>query len=101
MEAKTFRNVYGVVHTMFHDAEVNEKIGVNPCVLSRSDLPAHRARKGRRDEDEESRELVWPALLPVDVRMLFCLLSYTGERVGEGCGHISRTGIRTASRSAR
>ncbi len=88
MEAKTFRNVYGVVHTMFHDAVVNEKIAVNPCVLSRSDLPARRARKGRRYEDEESRELVWSTLLPVDVRMLFCLLSYTGERVGEGCGHI-------------
>jgi hypothetical protein len=88
MEAKTFRNVYGVVHTMFHDAVVNEKIAVNPCVLSRSDLPARRARKGRRYEDEESRELVWSTLLPTDVRMLFCLLSYTGERVGEGCGHI-------------
>jgi|GEM_PF-5970154 len=84
--AKTFRNAYGVVHTMFQDAVVNGKIAVNPCVVSRSDLPTKKAKKGRRYENEESEELVWCLKLPVDVRMLFCILSYTGTRVGEGCG---------------
>jgi len=88
MSPKNFRNAYGVVHTMFHEAVVHEKIAVNPCMVSRSELPAKRSKKGRRYENDESLVLVWSEALPVDVRMLFCLLSFTGERVGEGCGHI-------------
>jgi len=88
MEGKTFRNVYGVVRTMFQYAVIDEKIPANPCVVRREDLPAKRSKKGRRYENEESSVLVWCEALPADVRMLFCLLSYTGERVGEGCGHI-------------
>lgn len=87
LSAKTFINAYGVVHTMFHEAVANEKIAVNPCVLSRGDLPMRRAKRGRKYEDRESRELVWCEQLPVDIRMLFCLLHFTGERIGEACGH--------------
>lgn len=88
LSGKTFANVYGVVHTMFHEAVAHEKLSFNPCVLSAGDLPMRMAKRGRRYEDAESRAIVWNTALPADVRVLFCLLSFTGERVGEACGHI-------------
>ena len=39
MTPKTVRNVYGVLRTMFHDAQVEELIETSPCVLKRDDLP--------------------------------------------------------------
>jgi len=44
MEAKTCRNVYGVVHIMSHNAVFN---AVNPSVLDRRDLHARRAHERR------------------------------------------------------
>ncbi len=88
MSTKTFRNAYGVVRTMFHDAVVAEHIASNPCVVSRGDLPAKSNKKGRRYDEAESSNLAWEPKLEADVRMLFCGLTFTGERVGEFCGHI-------------
>ncbi len=87
ISGKTIRNAYGNVHTMFHDAVVNEIIAVNPCVLSRGDLPAKKTKQARRYQEEESSGLAWEPRLPVDVRVLFSILTFTGERVGEAVGH--------------
>jgi hypothetical protein len=46
---RTILNVYGVVHTMFRDALVDELIESNPCVLHRGELPA------KVDKDPEWR----------------------------------------------
>lgn len=85
---KTLANVYGLVHTMFGDAVRAELILSNPCVLRGNDLPFKGSAKGRRYELAEMAQLVWNEALPPDVRMLFCLLAFTGERIGEACGHV-------------
>lgn len=38
---RTIRRVYGTLHTMLSDAEVEEKIASNPCKLKRGELPAN------------------------------------------------------------
>ncbi len=39
MAPRTVRHVYGTLHTMLHDAVVDELISANPCVLKRGELP--------------------------------------------------------------
>jgi hypothetical protein len=46
---RTILNVYGLVHTMFRDALVDELIEGNPCMLHRGELPE------KTDEDPEWR----------------------------------------------
>ena len=36
---RTIHNIFGTMHTMFHDAVVDGEISVNPCVLKEEDLP--------------------------------------------------------------
>jgi hypothetical protein len=36
---RAVRNVYGALHNMFHEAQVDELGDTNPCVLKRGDLP--------------------------------------------------------------
>src|SRR5688572_9526033 len=36
---RTIRNVYGVLHAMFHDAVVEDRVDTTPCVLKRTELP--------------------------------------------------------------
>jgi integrase len=97
MSSKNFWTVYGVVHAMFEAAVDATKIPFNPCnVDGKSDMPRKRDTRGRRYDETETEELAWCEALPPDVRMLLCGLAFTGERVGEFCGHIWSEWDRTA-----
>ncbi|MBI2377282.1 MAG: hypothetical protein HYV07_24995 [Deltaproteobacteria bacterium] len=39
---RTVRHVYGLLHTMFRDAQVEELVDSNPCVLRKGELPKMR-----------------------------------------------------------
>jgi len=89
MESKNFWTIYGVVHKMFEDAIVASRIQFNPCKVDvANDMPRKRSKRGRKYDETEVQELVWCEALPPDVRMLMCGLAFTGERVGEFCGHV-------------
>ncbi len=86
---RTVRNVYGVLHTMFHDAQVEELIDSNPCVLKRGDLPKKIDKNPTwrptavftRDEVER---LISDERIPEDRRVLYAVLLLGGLRFGEG-----------------
>lgn len=89
MESKNFWTIYGVVHKMFEDAIVASRIQFNPCKVDvANDMPRKRSKRGRKYDETEAQELAWCEALPADVRILMCGLAFTGERVGEFCGHI-------------
>lgn len=95
--SKNVWTVYGVIHKMFEDAVIAGRIPFNPCkVDGANDMPRKKKTRGRKYEEDEVQELCWAEALPADVRMLLCLLSFTGERVGEGCGHVWAEWDRTA-----
>lgn len=88
---RTVRHVYGVLHTMFHDAFVDELIEVNPCALKRGELP------GKVDKDSEWRtaatyeiaevvRLVSDPELLVERRVLYALKALAALRHGEAAG---------------
>ncbi len=90
--------IYGVVHAMFEDAVIAGRIPFSACkVDGANDMPRKKKKRGRTYEEEEVQELCWVEALPADVRVLLCLLAFTGERVGEGCGHIWAEWDRTAA----
>lgn len=98
MSSKNFWDAYGVVHAMFEDATEATKIPFNPCnVDPKTDMPRKKATRGRKYDETEVQELAWCEALPPDVRILLCGLSFTGERVGEFCGHIWSDWDRTAA----
>jgi integrase len=85
---RTIRHVYGALHTMFHDAVVDELIPGNPCVLKRGELPK------RVDKDPmwratavftrgEVEQLISDDRIPVDRRVIYGLLALSGARFGE------------------
>ena len=85
---RTVRHVYGVLHTMFHDAVVDELLDASPCVLKRGDLPK------KVDADPawrptaiftraEVEGLISDARIPEDRRALYALLALAGLRFGE------------------
>lgn len=85
---RSVRHVYGVLHTMFRDANVDELIHTNPCVLKRTDLPK------KKDKDptwranavftrDETELLLSDARSPEDRRVFYALLALTGIRFGE------------------
>jgi integrase len=85
---RSVRNVYGVLHTMFHDAQVEELIDANPCVLKREDLP----RKVDKNPAwrptaifarEEIEKLISDERIPEDRRVIYALLALGGPRFGE------------------
>jgi integrase len=90
---KTVRNVYGVLRTMLRDAQIEELIIANPCVLPRDTLPSPRDRgidPRRRAASVFTREevaaLISDQRIPVDRRMFYALLLLTGMRHGEAAG---------------
>jgi integrase len=88
---RTIVNIYGVVHTMFRDAVVDELIESNPCVLHRGELPA------KVDKDPEWRtsatyivreveQLISDARIPPERRVQYALKALAGLRHGEVAG---------------
>jgi integrase len=85
---RTVRHVYGVLHTMFHDAVVDELIDANPCVLKRGDLPKKvdkdpSWRPGAVFTREEGESLFADERIPEDRRVLNAILLLSGTRFGE------------------
>jgi len=92
---RTILNVYGLVHTMFRDALVDEMIESNPCMLHRGELPE------KIDKDPEWRmsatytareveQLISDARIPVERRVQYALKAIAGLRHGEVAGVRSR-----------
>ncbi len=88
---RTVLRVYGVVHTMFRDALVDELIESNPCTLHRGELPA------KVDKDPEWRtsatyttreveQLISDARIPPERRVQHALKAIAGLRHGEVAG---------------
>jgi integrase len=85
---RSVRHVYGLLHTMFKDATVDELIDTNPCVLTRGDLPKivdkdPTWRAGAVFTRGELEQLISDERLPPDRRMLYALLGMAGLRFGE------------------
>lgn len=85
---RTVRHVYGSLHTMLHDAVVDELIPGNPCVLKKGELP----RKVDKDPEwrggavftrDEVEHLISDPRIPEDRRTWNALLLLTGLRFGE------------------
>jgi len=85
---RSIRNVYGMLHTFFHDAIVDELITSNPCVLKQGELP------GKIDKDpswrakavfsrNEVEQLISDERVPSDRRVVYGILFLAGLRCGE------------------
>ena len=85
---RTIRHVYGLLHTMFRDAVVDELLVGNPCVLKRHDLPKlvdrdPTWRAGAVFTRGELEQLISDERIPVDRRMCCAVLGLAGLRFGE------------------
>jgi integrase len=85
---RTVRNVYGMLHTMFHDAVVDELIATNPCVLHRGELPEKvdadpHWRSSAVFAREEVEALISDERIPEDRRVVYTILFLSGVRWGE------------------
>src|SRR5579859_7454444 len=85
---RTVRHVYGSLHTMFHDAVVEEIIVTNPCILKRGELPRSidkdpTWRAGAIFTRAELHRLILDSTVPPDRRIMYALLGVTGVRFGE------------------
>ena len=85
---RTIRHVYGALHTMFRDAQVDELIPANPCILKRGELPKRvdrdpTWRAGAVLTRGELEQLISDERLPPDRRVLYALLGLAGVRFGE------------------
>ncbi len=85
---RSIRNIYGTLHRMLHDAQVDELIDANPCVLKKTELP------GKTDSDptwragavftrEEAERLISDDGIPEDRRVVYGILLLAGVRFGE------------------
>jgi integrase len=85
---RTLRNVYAMLHTMFHDAVVDELIATNPCVLHRGELPEKvdadpHWRSSAVFAREEVEALISDERIPEDRRVVYTILFLAGLRWGE------------------
>lgn len=85
---RTIRHVYGTLHTMFHEAVVDELLATNPCAVKKGELP------GKTDRDptwrsgaiftrEEAEVLISDERIPLVRRVLYAVLFLSGMRIGE------------------
>jgi integrase len=85
---RTIRNVYGALHSMFHNAVAEELITATPCVLARGVLPkiADKDPKWRKGavftRDEVAGIIADDRILP-DRRVSYALMALAGLRHGE------------------
>jgi integrase len=88
---RTVHHVYGMLHTLFRDAQLEELIDSNPCVLGPSQLGA------KEDKDPEWRAtavytraevecLISSELVPWDRHVVYALQVLAGLRFGEVAG---------------
>ena len=85
---RTVRHVYGSLHTLLHDAVVDELLAANPCVLKRGELPPKvDADPEWRDNAvfnrEEVEALISDERIPEDRREWNALQFHAACRVGE------------------
>ena len=85
---RTVRNIYGVLHTLFRDAVIDELIDSNPCILKRSEHPKAvdkdpTWRSGAVFTRKEIEQLLSDPSVPQDRKVMYALLSLTGMRFGE------------------
>ncbi|HEY6038082.1 MAG TPA: hypothetical protein VIV58_27565 [Kofleriaceae bacterium] len=88
---RTIRNIYGVTHTMFRDAAIEEVIETNPCMLKRDDLPAKMDkdpewRSAATYTRAEVRALITDECVPAVRRIQYALKALAGLRHGEVAG---------------
>jgi integrase len=85
---RTVRGVYGTLHTMFRDAEIDELVASNPVKVSAGTLP----KKVDKDPAwrstavftrEEVEALISDERIPTDRRVLYAILGLSGMRFGE------------------
>lgn len=85
---RTLRNVYGTLHTMFRDAEIEELVVSNPVKVPVGTLP----KKADKDPSwratavftrQEVEALISDERIPLERRVLYSLLGLTGCRFGE------------------
>ncbi len=88
---RSVHHVYGMLHTLFRDAQLEELIETNPCVLGPSQLGS------KEDKDPEWRAtaiytraevecLISSELVPWDRQVLYALQALAGLRFGEVAG---------------
>jgi integrase len=88
---RTIRHVYGVLHTLFRSAFVDELVTANPCTLEPGVLPQNADKDPEwrstaiftRDEVET---LISDELILADRRVLYALKALAGLRHGEAAG---------------
>ena len=85
---RTIRSAFALVHTMMRDANADELIDSNPCVLPAGVLPKKVDKNPlfRRDasfSEAELVKLITNEAIPVDRRVLYSILFLTGQRFGE------------------
>jgi integrase len=85
---RTIRNIYGMLHTLFRDAVVEELIQTNPCIVKHGELPEKIDKEPTwrstavfmRDEVEQ---LISDERIPEDRRVAYTILFLAGLREGE------------------
>jgi integrase len=93
---RTVYNVYGLVHTLFRDAVIEELIAATPAVLSKNQLGKKvdadpEWRVGALFTRAELEALISSDALPWDRRVLYALEGLAGLRHGEAVGLLWRS----------
>ncbi len=88
---RTVHNIYGLVRKLFRDAQVDELVDTNPCVLTSTEL----GRKEDKDPEwrsgavfsrDEVELFISSDLIPCDRQVIYALLGLAGLRHGEMAG---------------
>jgi integrase len=85
---RSVRHVAATLHMLFAEALVDELVTSNPCVFKRGDLPKKidkdpSWRAGAIFTREEVESLISAESVPLDRRMFYALMFFTGCRFGE------------------
>jgi hypothetical protein len=85
---RSLHNIYGTLHQLMHDAQVDELIDTNPCVLKKGDLPKKvdkdpTWRKSATFAREEIEKIISDERIPEDRRVVYALIFLGAMRFGE------------------
>lgn len=83
---RTIANLYGLLRTMFVEAETVDLVAVNPCVVARNKIDRARRRIPQPYTAEEVFALIYGGTNTAEKRVFAALAFYTGAREGEICG---------------
>lgn len=83
---KTISNIWSVVNGGFKHAKFEELRTDNPAELPRGTIKRKKVRKRFPYERAEARQLLACADVSWPMQVFACMLFYTGQRKGEGCG---------------